>query len=295
MAKRKLGRGLGALLGRGAAEARPTEEVRRVATAEIEPNPWQPRAQAGAEGLKGLVDSIRAHGVLQPVVLRRQAEGSYELVVGERRWRAALEAGLAEIPAVIRDVPDTQMLLLAVLENIQREDLNAIERAGGYAALMKNLGWTQERLAEHLGEARTTVSNTVRLLELPEEIQDLVSRGTLSAGHGRALLSLRDAKAQAALCRRILKENLSVRQAEAVAAGASAGGRATRQAKPTPPHIREIQQQLAEALGAKVTVKERKKGGRITIDFADHDDFDRIMAIIERGRAREEGTASFHV
>ena len=296
MAKRKLGRGLGALLGREAREASAGEQVLEVRIGEIKPNPWQPRTGGSDEALKGLVESIRANGVLQPIVLRRQGAQGYELVAGERRWRAAGKAGLKEVPAVVREVEDTEMLLLALLENIQREDLNAIERARGYAELMKNVGWTQEQLAKQMSVGRTTVANTVRLLELPEEIQDLVSRGTISAGHARALLPLRDAKAQRQLCRRISRESLSVRQVEEIVS--SGGGERKsggRTAKPTAPHVKELEQRFEKALGAKVRIKERKKGGRITIDFFTHDDFDRILAVVERSESSHEPSTDFHV
>jgi ParB family chromosome partitioning protein len=282
MAKKTLGRGLAALLGRHPADEPSTTQVLEVPLREIKPNPWQPRVNVGTDTLQSLTESIRAHGVLQPLVLRRHQAGGYEIVAGERRWRAATQAGLSTVPAILRDVPDTHMLLFALLENLQREDLNPIERAHGYTTLMKSLGCTQERLAEHLGEARTTVSNTIRLLELPQDIQDLVSRGTLTAGHARALLALRDPQAQKRLCERILKENLSVRQVEQLTSGTVETPRVGRGARPIPPHIRELQERLQHALGAKVLIRERKRGGKITIEFSTHDDFDRILAILER-------------
>ncbi|HUW58809.1 MAG TPA: ParB/RepB/Spo0J family partition protein [Planctomycetota bacterium] len=295
MGKRKLGRGLNVLLGRQAGEATRAEEVLQVPVKEIVPNPWQPRTSVSDEGMKGLVESIRARGVLQPIVLRRHADEGYEVVAGERRWRAAREAGLREIPAVLRDVPDNEMLLLALLENIQREDLNAIERAHAYAALMKSVSWTQEQLARHLSVARTTVANTVRLLELPEEIQDLVSRGTITAGHARALLAVPDPEAQKLLCRRIIREKLSVRQLEDLVGARDDTRTARRAEKRKPPHIRELEERLARLLGAKVTIRERKKGGKMTIDFASHDDFERILALLEPPGPPETSQEGFHV
>ena len=295
MGKRKLGRGLKVLLGRQAGEVGASEDVLQVSVKEIVPNPWQPRGKVSDEGLKGLVESIRARGVLQPIVLRRHADGGYEVVAGERRWRAAREAGLREIPAVVRDVPDDEMLLLALLENIQREDLDAIERAGGYAALMKSVGWTQEQLARHLGVARTTVANTVRLLELPKEIQDLVSRGTISAGHARALLAVPDEEAQRQLCRRIVRDKLSVRQLEDLVGARDDTRTAKRAEKRKAPHIRELEERLTQALGAKVSIRERKKGGRMSIDFASHDDFERILRLLDPPEPPEARSAGFHV
>ena len=293
MAKRRLGRGLGALLGKHAAEASASEQILKVALDRIQPNPWQPRESTPDDALVPLVESIRANGVLQPIVLRTHDDG-YEIVAGERRWRAARKAGLSEIPAVVREVPNDQMLLLALLENVIREDLNAIERAQGYASLMVDLGWTQEQLAAQVGEARATIANTVRLLDLPDDIRDLVSRGTLTAGHARALLSLRDPHAQRRLCERVIREGLSVRQTEQLAAGVSAPSRSA-PAKTVAPHIRVLEERLELALAARVTIKERKKGGRITIDFATHDDFERILAHLEGPDEPPASADGFHV
>jgi len=295
MARRKLGRGLGALLGRGIEEAPASTEVLHIPIRDIKPNPWQPRSDVRGDAFQGLVDSIRAQGVLQPILVRHGGGKIYEIIAGERRWRAAMEAGLEEIPAAIREVPDGEMPLLALLENIQREDLDPIERAHAYVTLMKSLAWTQEQLAEHLSEARATVANCVRLLELPEEIQVLVSRGTLSAGHGRALVSIRDPEAQKRLSQQIIKENLSVREVEEIVSGSRGAKPPSRRLRQTAPHIRELQERLSTALGARVTVKERRKGGRIIIDFFSHDDFDRILAIMEGGRKGKETSGDFHV
>ena len=294
MSKRKLGRGLGALLGRPTQTPLPTDKILRVPVGNIQPNPWQPRTDFSIESLQGLIDSIRSNGVLQPIVLRA-ADSGYQIVAGERRWRAAIEAGLADMPAVVRDVDDRNMLLLALLENVVREDLNPIERARGYAQLLETLSCTQEELAQHLSEARATLANTIRLLELPEEIQDLVSRGTISAGHGRALLGVKDPKLRDTLCKRILRNNLSVRQTEDMVREIRSPSTGKSPGKSTAPHIRELQERLERSLGAKVIIKERKKGGRITIDFKSHDDFDRILSIIEQSSPVLDGTTDFHV
>ncbi len=294
MSKRKLGRGLGALLGRPTQTSLPTDKILRVPVGDIQPNPWQPRADFSIESLQGLIDSIRSNGVLQPIVLRA-ADSGYQIVAGERRWRAATEAGLADVPAVVRDVDDRNMLLLALLENVVREDLNPIERARGYAQLLETLSCTQEDLAQHLSEARTTIANTIRLLELPEEIQDLVSRGTISAGHGRALLGVKDPQVRDTLCKRVLKNNLSVRQIEDLVREIRSPSTHKPTGKATAPHIRELQERFERSLGARVIIKERKKGGRITIDFKSHDDFDRILSIIERSSPVLDGTTDFHV
>jgi ParB family chromosome partitioning protein len=295
MGKRKLGRGLGMLLGRRIEGEAGSSEVLQIPIGQIKPNPWQPRSDVRGEAFQGLVDSIRAKGVLQPILVRRRKDGGYEIIAGERRWRAAGEAGLSEMPAAIRDASDAEMPLLALMENIQREDLDPIERANAYVTLMRTLGWTQEQLAEHVSEARATIANSVRLLELPQEIQALVSRGTLSAGHGRALAGIRDAEAQKRLCRQIIRENLSVRDVEELVSGSKPPGTVARRARLVPPHIRELQERLSGSLGARVTVKERKRGGRVIIDFRSHEDFERVLGMLEGGRKGKEGKADFHV
>ncbi len=294
MDKPRLGRGLGALLGRQADEPEAGERVLHVPLSDIRPNPWQPRSTVSEESLQPLVESIRTNGVLQPIVLRKVVAGGFEIVAGERRWRASTLANLADVPAVVREVEDNQMLLLALLENIQRENLNAVEKAVGYVKLMKTFNWTQEQLAEHIHEARATVANTVRLLELPEDIQHHVSRGTITAGHARAILSLKDTAAQLQLCDRIIRESLSVRQAEDLANNVRVTIPGSSRKKP-PPHIRELQDRLQHALGAKVIIKERKRGGRMTIDFFSHDDFERIMALLDQAGPAGEGAKGFHV
>jgi ParB family chromosome partitioning protein len=202
-----------------------------------------------------------------------------------------MAAGLDKIPAVVRDIGDDKMLQLALLENIQREDLNAIERAKGYQRLIRDLGWTQEQAAERLGESRTSLANTLRLLELPEEIQQIVSRETISPGHARCLLVLRDPEAQKRLCQRIIKESLSVREVEDIVSGDRHQTAASRQAQRSAPHIRDIEERLQRVLGTKVQVRERGQRGRIIINFANHDDFERILAMIDR----EGGAGGFHV
>jgi len=295
MAGRKLGRGLGALLGRRMVAEGGSSEVLQIAIGQIKPNPWQPRSDVRGDAFQGLVDSIRAKGVLQPILVRRRTDGGYEIVAGERRWRAAAEAGLAEMPATIRHVSDEEMPLLALLENIQREDLDPIERANAYLTLMKSTGWTQEQLAERVSEARATIANSVRLLELPKDIQALVSRGTLSAGHARALVSVRDPDTQKRLCQQTIRDNLSVRELEELVSGAKPAGVTTRRARLVPPHIRELQERLSSFFGARVTVKERKRGGRVIIDFRSHDDFDRILSLLEGMRKGKEKKEDFHV
>ncbi len=293
MSKRKLGRGLSSLLAARTpspaatpaatptATPTPQSAIAQIPTANIQPNRWQPRTDVSDEALDGLAESIRRDGLLQPIVVRAPKEGLYELVAGERRWRAAMKAGLETIPAVVRDVDDNQALELALVENVQREDLNPIEQAKAYRQLKSMLNLSQEAAAARLGQQRSTLANFLRLLELPEELQELVSRGTISAGHGRAILGLPDSQTQLALAKRIIKEGLSVRATEGAVArlvGRKPAPKAAGLEKP--PHIRELEDRLAQALGTVVTVKERRRGGRIIIDFASHDDFDRLMSML---------------
>ena len=294
MTKRRLGRGLGALLGAGSGEAEPGERVAELSVDEVRPNPWQPRREISDEALEGLVESIRTNGVLQPIVVRKLSTG-YELIAGERRWRAARRAGFAQVPAIVRNVSDEKMLEFALVENIQRQDLDAIEKARAYLRLIKDLGWTQEQAASHVGEARATVANTIRLLELPEELQDLVSRGTITAGHGRALLRLRTLEAMTRLAKRIVAEGLSVRQVEEIVSNTPQIARTPSRGRKTPPHIREIEERLQRALATKVTVKERRKGGKIIVEFFNNDDFERIIGVIESGSSPSSAGDGFHV
>jgi ParB family chromosome partitioning protein len=186
--------------------------------ASVTPNPFQPRKEFTPEALAELESSIREHGVLQPVVVRPSGDG-FQLVAGERRFRASSNLGLKEIPAVVREVSDRQMLALALVENLQREDLNPIETARAYRDLLASTGLTQEEVARGVGKSRVAVANTLRLLDLPEGLQDLVSRGTLTAGHGRALLMAKGEEAMQSLAARVLEQGLSVRETEALASG----------------------------------------------------------------------------
>ena len=288
MTKRKLGRGLSSLLDSNAEVIREDE----TATAEgstsdeipidrIVPNRSQPREKSSDDNLQGLVESVSREGVLQPVVVRELPDGGYELIAGERRWRAAQKAGLKTIPAVVRKVTDDRLLELALIENVQREDLNAIEQAKAYRQLMTALNLTQEEAAARLGLQRSTLANALRLLELPTEIQDLVSRGTISAGHARAILSLPTPFSQVALAKKIVSEGLSVRATE-MAAALLLGRQVAleERKKPKAPHIRELEEELKRVLGLPVIVKERKRGGRVIIDFKNHEQFEFILEML---------------
>ena len=253
-----------------------------VSLAALSPNRHQPRGAISEESVKSLADSIRRTGVLQPITVRAR-DGGYEVVTGERRWRAAAVAGLKAVPAVVRDVPDDEMLELALVENIQREDLNAIERALAYDQYCRQLGGKADEVARRLGEDRSTVVNFLRLLDLPEEVKTMVADGLISAGHARSLLGLGDAERMRLMAREIVKHGLSVRGVEEIVRRSKDGGSRVRitanSGRPTKSaHVRELENRLSLACGTKVLIEEgRKKGyGKILVEYYSLDDFDRL-------------------
>jgi len=249
---------------------------------DIVPNPRQPRTNFDADDLAELVHSIREFGVLQPVVVRTSDDGKYELIMGERRTRAAREAGLTTIPAVVRDTSDENLLRDALLENLHRSELNPLEEASAYEQLLADFGITQEELATRIGRSRPQISNTIRLLKLPIPVQQRVAAGVLSAGHARAILSLDDAAAMQRLADKIVNEDLSVRAAEAAAKGADAVRR--RASLPTPGSRRgqldEVADRLGDRLNTKVRVNVSARKGQIIVDFATIQDLNRILGEI---------------
>jgi len=234
------------------------------------------------ESLAELAESIRTNGVIQPVTVRRTPSG-YELVVGERRLRASIMAGLETIPAIVRDIDDDAMLPLALVENIQREDLDPIERAEAYKILIDDFGLRQEDLASRMGLDRATIANTMRLLKLPKEVQRHISEGRITAGHAKALLALRTPEQQKIACRRIIKEGLSVREAEELA-GAPPRKRAHAPAPTVTPrdvHLEAVEEELQRLLGTRVRVTRRGDKGKIEIEFYSEEDLDRILEVFE--------------
>jgi ParB family chromosome partitioning protein len=277
-----LGRGLSALIPGAAEEAGLLE----IPVGAIDPNPRQPRVQFEDETLKAMARSIREVGVLQPVVVRRTDEGGYELVAGERRLRAARLAGLATIPAVIREGDDAESLREALIENLHREDLGPLELAEAFQELLEDLGATQEEVAERLGVSRPHVTNTIRLLQLPSEVQQLVVERRISAGHARALLSLSDAEAQVALALRAAAEQLSVREVEELVRtytrSAPAPAAAAKKKKKTASEVSfgEAEEILSEQLQTRVQIQMGKRRGKIIVEFGSGDDLDRIISEI---------------
>ncbi|HUG88889.1 MAG TPA: ParB/RepB/Spo0J family partition protein [Actinomycetota bacterium] len=272
-----LGRGLSALIP-GATDDGGLLEIPLAA---ISPNARQPRETFDEEGIASLASSIREVGVLQPIVVRRHEDG-YELVAGERRLRAAKQAGLATIPAVIRDTDDIDSLREAIIENIHREDLSPLEQAAAFQELLEDLGASHDELAERLGYSRSHVTNTIRLLQLPPAVQRLVGEGKLSAGHARALLTLEDAEGQEALALRVAAEGLSVRQVEELARAYRGGGKgAAERAAPEPdPRAAQVEELLGDALATKVRVQRGRRKGKIVIEFGSDEDLDRIVTTI---------------
>ncbi|PZG37691.1 chromosome partitioning protein ParB [Listeria ivanovii] len=257
------------------------ETVQNIALKEIKPNPYQPRKIFDTKAINELRDSIKFHGVLQPIILRNTAKG-YEIVVGERRFRAAKEAKLKEIPAVVRDLTEEEMMELSVIENLQREDLSPLEEAESYQFLMKKLGLTQAKLAERVGKSRPYIANFVRLLTLPEEVQVMLRDGSLSAGHGRVLLGLKLKKNIIPTAKKAVAQELTVRQLEDVVANLNENvSRETLKPARVPIFIRESESQLRDKFGTAVSIKRRDKKGKIEIEFLSDDDLDRILEILD--------------
>lgn len=253
---RRLGLGLGALLGGESDGYINNEHIESVEVSRVRPNPFQPRADFDEGEIASLAESLKRQGVLQPVVVRPAEGGFYELVAGERRWRASQKAGLDRIPAVVREVDDRRMLEMALVENLQRRDLNPIEKARAFRRLIELNSWTQEEVADAVGLGRPTVANFIRLLELPPEVQEAVSRGTITMGHARALLGVTPRSAQLKLLRRIIEEDLSVRALEKLARRASETGSANGRIAPSKrePYLEELERKLMDRLGVRVEI-----------------------------------------
>lgn len=278
MSRRALGRGLKALIPESdASEA----SVRQIPLDQVDPNAEQPRKVFDEEQLEELKESIKAHGVLEPIIVR-PLEGRYEVVVGERRWRAARMAGLETIPAVVRPLSDREAMEIALVENLQREDLNPLEEAEAYRRLMEEFGLTQEEVAERVGKKRSTIANRLRLLEIDEELRGAIESGLLSAGHAKALLSVASKERRLRLARRAVDEGLSVRAVEALAREPeehSTGGARTRPVRRTvrDPLIADVEDRLQQALGTRVRVVDRGDRGKIEIEYYNRNDMERIL------------------
>jgi len=289
MAKRdRLGKGLGALLNEYLSEEKPDpSQVRTVGVAEIVPNPFQPRREFSEEELSGLTASLRENGLLQPIVVRPAADGPgprYELVAGERRWRAAMRLGWKEIPATVRVMDDRTLLVLALVENLQRAELSPIEEAEGLRRLADEFSLSQQQIADVVGRDRSTVANTIRLLQLPVSVRQLVTEGKLSAGHARALLGLEHDHRLVALAEQAALEGWSVREVEERVSrvrGPRPAGRAAPRARVRDPNERVLEEALQRALGTEVRIHSgRGMRGRIEIPFFGAEDFERVFELL---------------
>lgn len=294
MVDRRLGRGLDFFLSGGKAQPaapanrvdlspeakRPEDEVLQVSLEALQVNPYQPRKVMGESELAELAESIRVSGILQPILARRVGE-QLEIIAGERRWRAAKIAGLSKVPVLVRTVSDQDSAVIALVENLQREDLNAIEKAEGFKLLLATVG-TQEEVAKRVGLERSSVANFLRLLDLPEDVRAHVSRGTLSMGHARSLLALPDAEAISAMAGEAVKHSWSVRVTEAAVKGVlerplQAGKGEPGKAKARPVWLNELEESLVEALGTPVAIRYGRKRSQIVIDCAGREEFERVF------------------
>ena len=287
-----LGRGLGALIPSGTV-AEQAGGLADIPIADIRPNPQQPREHFDEEALGALADSIREVGVLQPVLVRATDDGTYELIAGERRWRASRRVGLQTVPAIIRVADDTMMLQHAIVENVQREELNPLEEAAAYQQLIEDFSLTHDEVALRVGKSRATISNTLRLLQLPPSIQRYVKDGSLRMGHARALLGTPDRAFQEQLAKRAATEDLSVREVESAikarevsaetADSAAAKASTSPGSKLRPPGLLELEDLLGDYLDTRVKITMTPKHGRVQIDFANLEDLERIYRVMTQG------------
>jgi len=277
-----LGRGLSALIPEAAAPApAPRREPHRPTELDVDlliPNPRQPRATIGEARLEELAQSIRSNGVIQPILVRKSGD-RFEIVAGERRWRAAQRAGLLKVPVVVRDVADDKLLEVALIENIQREDLNAIEEAQAYRRLTDELHLSQDAIAASVGKDRATIANYMRLLKLPAEVRSELVAGTLSMGHARALLGVADEAAQRRIARDVIARKLSVRETESLVQRETSA-RSEAAPKKVDPNTRAAEEELRIALGTRTHIVRRGKGGKIEIEFKDEDELQRLFELL---------------
>ena len=287
MAKRKtelgLGRGLNALLGDPDLQPQGEGSV-TLPISQVEPGLNQPRKRFDQQALDDLAESIRVHGIIQPLTVRRLASGYYQIIAGERRWRAAKAAGLAEVPAVIIEADDRKVMELGLIENLQREDLNPAEEARGYRTLMEDYGLTQEQVAQQMGKSRPAITNTLRLLALPDQVMTLVEEGSLSAGHARAILAAPTAALQQEAAKRVVEGQLSVRQTEALVKTLQTNKRdkPKERGQDIALYLGELEKDLSGRLGRKVKIAHKGKKGRIELEYYNEQDLEALLALLQR-------------
>ncbi len=289
--KKGLGKGLGSLFDDNniideIVEKTEKKDISQVKLSLIEPNKKQPRKNFDKEKIEILAKSIKENGLIQPIIITPSKNGMYKIVAGERRWRAAKKAGLKEIPAVVRDYSDEQIAEIALIENLQREDLNPIEEALGYKSLLEEFNLTQENVSRKIGKSRSAIANSMRLLNLEKPIQELLTAGKISSGHARAILSVEDGALRAELSDRIVNENLNVRQAETLAKQLQ-----KKQPKKKTPvktaydiELEHIQKKLSSNLGTQVKISHTSKKGKIEIEYYGNEDLERILNLINGGK-----------
>ena len=286
MAKKResgLGRGLDALMGGGPSSLLENSEgsgVSMLPISKVEANAGQPRKVFDPEALADLADSIATHGILQPITVRRLQSGYYQIISGERRWRAARQAGLMEVPVIVIEADDKKVMELSLIENLQREDLNAMEEAAGYQRLMKEFGLTQEECAERVGKSRSAVANSLRLLNLPEPIQAMVEDGRLSAGHARCLVSITDPALQQTIAEKVANDGLSVRQTEQLVKKLTAPEKPAKEEKKDPlgvDYAAVAAKELGDKLGRKVKIVTGKRRGKLELEYYGVDDLNDLL------------------
>lgn len=286
MAKKGLGKGLGALISEDfSIENEEKVGVSEIKITQIEPDPDQPRKDFDQEKLEVLAESIKIHGVIQPLIVTEQKDGFYRIIAGERRWRASKLAGLTTIPAVVREYSKQQSAEIALVENLQREDLNGIEEAKGYKTLMEEFSLTQQQVAEKVGKSRPAVANALRLLNLPESVQDMVIYGEISSGHARAISGISDSEVQTDLAQKVIAEDLSVRQLEKLIAQMNQPA-PEKEKEPVDVNLKaqlkEIQKDLQSYLGTKVKVSTGKNKGKLEIEYYDMNELERLIQLIKK-------------
>lgn len=295
-AEHGLGKGLGALLGDAALQTQSGEGSLSLPISQVQPGLNQPRKRFDEEALADLADSIRVHGIIQPLTVRRLASGYYQIIAGERRWRAAKLAGLTEVPAVVIEADDRKVMELGLIENLQREDLNPIEEANGYKVLMKDFGMTQEEVSQRVGKSRSSVANATRLLDLPDAVCQLLEEGKLSSGHARALLSAPSSAQQRNLALRIIEEGLSVRQTEqAVKRMIRAEDEEEKDEgayKPVDPYkiYRDAAaKELSDRFGRRVSIVQGAKKGKLELEYYDDNDLNTLLELLEQVKSVPKG------
>lgn len=292
MKERGLGRGLGALLGDDALREEQAGTLQTLPISQIQPGLKQPRKRFEPEAISELADSIREHGLIQPLTVRRLGSGYYQIIAGERRWRAAKEAELTEVPVNIIEADDKKVMELGLIENLQREDLNPMEEANGYQVLMEEYGLTQEQVAQRMGKSRPAIANALRLLALPDAVRYLLEEGKLSAGHAKAILAAPAGEAQKKLAQRVVAEGLSVRETEAAAKRLAKGLDA--ESAPRPKlvqqtydiYIKDVEFQLQKKFGRKVKLQEGKKKSLLTMEYYGQDDLNALLDLLKGGEDR---------